>query len=98
MVRISNFERKKQDRHLKGQLIECLMGIKKRFAGGTGLDPISMALLTENLAYGCTGVATGMLTNGLAQAPLIIGGSEELKKKYLGMMTEEPLIAVRLYF
>src|ERR687896_387729 len=31
--------------------------------------------------------------NGLATAPIGLGGSEETKKKYLGMLTEEPKLA-----
>lgn len=31
--------------------------------------------------------------NGLAEAPLIVAASHEIKKKYLGRMTEEPLMA-----
>jgi hypothetical protein len=31
--------------------------------------------------------------NGLAEAPLIVAGSHETKQKYLGRMTEEPLMA-----
>ena len=33
------------------------------------------------------------MANGLASAPLFIGGSEEVKKKYLTMLTEEPKLA-----
>lgn len=33
-----------------------------------------------------------MEANGLAEAPLILAGSEALKHKYLGRMTEEPLV------
>ena len=33
------------------------------------------------------------MCNGLASAPVIVGGSEEVKKKYLGMLTEEPKLA-----
>jgi acyl-CoA dehydrogenase len=33
------------------------------------------------------------MCNGLATAPIAIGGSEEIKKKYLGMLTEEPKYA-----
>jgi acyl-CoA dehydrogenase len=33
------------------------------------------------------------MANGLASAPVIIGGSEEVRKKYLGMLTEEPKLA-----
>jgi acyl-CoA dehydrogenase len=47
----------------------------------------------EELAYGCTGIMTAMEANGLASAPVIIAGSEEQKKKYLGRLTEAPLQA-----
>ena len=33
------------------------------------------------------------MANGLASAPITLGGSEETKKKYLGMLTEEPKLA-----
>jgi acyl-CoA dehydrogenase len=33
------------------------------------------------------------MCNGLATAPIAIGGSEETKKKYLGALTEEPKLA-----
>jgi hypothetical protein len=31
--------------------------------------------------------------NGLAEAPLIAAASDAIKQKYLGRMTEEPLVA-----
>jgi acyl-CoA dehydrogenase len=33
------------------------------------------------------------MANGLAGAPVELGGSEEVKKRYLGMLTEEPKLA-----
>ncbi|KAL8293666.1 hypothetical protein RQP46_000367 [Phenoliferia psychrophenolica] len=60
--------------------------------GGPGLPVLSCALISEELAYGCTGIQTAMEANGLAQAPLILAGNEALKAKYLGRMTEEPLM------
>ena len=39
------------------------------------------------------GMSTAILANGLAEMPVIIAGSDEQKKKYLGRMTEAPLIA-----
>lgn len=55
---------------------------------------MTATIVSESLAYGCTGITTGMLTNGLAETPLIIAGTEEQKKKFLGRMIEEPLVAV----
>jgi acyl-CoA dehydrogenase len=61
--------------------------------GGPGMGELENALITEELAYGCTGIETSMLTNGLALTPIVLGGNEEQKKKYLGMLTAEPIMA-----
>lgn len=61
--------------------------------GGAGLGELDNTLISEQLAYGCTGIQTSMLANSLALTPIILAGSPEQKKKYLGMMTSEPLFA-----
>jgi len=61
--------------------------------GGPGLDHLSGCLIEEELGWGCSGIGTSLMANGLASAPLMIGGSEETKTKYLGMLTEEPKLA-----
>ena len=61
--------------------------------GGPGLDYLSGCLIEEELGWGCSGIGTTLMANGLASAPLLIGGSEETKKKYLGMLTEAPKLA-----
>ncbi|XP_036410643.1 medium-chain specific acyl-CoA dehydrogenase, mitochondrial [Megalops cyprinoides] len=60
--------------------------------GGMGLGIFDSCLITEELAYGCTGVQTAIEANSLGQMPVIIAGNEEQQKKYLGRMTEEPLM------
>lgn len=55
---------------------------------------VTNALIHERFGYGCTGISTAMLTNILAETPLILAASSEIKKKYLGRMIEEPLMAV----
>ncbi|XP_077471441.1 medium-chain specific acyl-CoA dehydrogenase, mitochondrial [Stigmatopora argus] len=60
--------------------------------GGMGLSIFDNCLITEELAYGCTGVQTAIEANSLGQMPVIIAGTEAQKKKYLGRMTEEPLM------
>jgi acyl-CoA dehydrogenase len=59
--------------------------------GGMGLGVLEGCIITEEFAYGCTGIATAMEANSLASAPVIVAGNEEQKKKYLGMLTAEPL-------
>ena len=61
--------------------------------GGPGLDHLAGCLIEEEMGWGCSGIGTSLMANGLASAPVIIGGSEEVKKKYLGMLSEEPKLA-----
>ncbi|MDI3287715.1 acyl-CoA dehydrogenase family protein [Polyangium sp. 15x6] len=61
--------------------------------GGSGMGELENAIITEELAYGCTGIQTSLLANGLALTPIKLGGSEEQKKKYLGLLTSEPVMA-----
>jgi len=61
--------------------------------GGGGLSEVDHVLLTEELAYGCTGIQTSMTANALAATPIIVAGNAEQKKKYLGMLASEPCFA-----
>jgi acyl-CoA dehydrogenase len=61
--------------------------------GGLGLSCLDHCLVFEELAYGCLGVNTTLAANSLGAMPLIIAGSEEQKKKYLGMLSSEPVHA-----
>lgn len=61
--------------------------------GGAGLGEVEHVLLTEELAYGCTGIQTAMTANALAATPLLVAGNEDQKKKYLGSLTEKPIFA-----
>ncbi len=61
--------------------------------GGAGMGELENALITEELGYGCTGIQTSITANQLALTPIKLGGSAEQKKKYLGMLTSEPIMA-----
>ena len=61
--------------------------------GGMGLGVLDGCIITEELAWGCTGIATAMEANALAAAPVIVAGTEEQKKEFLGRLTSEPLFA-----
>jgi len=61
--------------------------------GGPGLDYLSGALIEEEFGWGCSGIGTSLAANGLASAPVALGGSEEIKKEFLGMLTEAPKLA-----
>ena len=57
--------------------------------GGPGASYLDGCIIEEELSWGCSGITTSLGANGLASAPLALGGSEELKKRYLGMLTED---------
>jgi acyl-CoA dehydrogenase len=61
--------------------------------GGLGLGVMDGCIITEELAYGCTGVCTAMEANTLAAAPVIVAGNEEQKKEFLGRLTSQPIHA-----
>ena len=52
---------------------------------GMGLGTLDGCLMTEKMAYGCTGIMTAIEANGLGSMPIMLAGNPEQKKKYLGM-------------
>jgi len=61
--------------------------------GGPGVGYLDGCLIEEELSWGCSGIQTSVGCNGLATAPVMLAGSEEIKKDYLGRLTEAPLLA-----
>jgi acyl-CoA dehydrogenase len=59
--------------------------------GGAGLSDVESSFITEELAYGCSGIQTSMTANTLGLTPIKLAGSEEQKKKYLGWLVREPV-------
>jgi len=51
--------------------------------GGIGLHTIEACVINEELAYGCSGCVTAIEANSLAQMPVILAGSDAIKKKVL---------------
>ena len=61
--------------------------------GGPELGLFSGCLIEEEMGWGCSGIGTSLMANGLAATPVILGGSEDVKKQYLTMLTDEPKLA-----
>lgn len=61
--------------------------------GGAGLCDVDSSFITEELAYGCSGIQTSMTANTLGMTPLKLAGSAEQKKKYLSWLAREPIFA-----
>jgi acyl-CoA dehydrogenase len=49
--------------------------------GGAGLSHLDQAVICEELAWGCAGVATSMIANDLAMLPVLLDGSEPQKQR-----------------
>ncbi|XP_011503730.1 PREDICTED: probable medium-chain specific acyl-CoA dehydrogenase, mitochondrial [Ceratosolen solmsi marchali] len=61
--------------------------------GGLEFGIFDGCVVSEAIAYGCTGIKTALEASGLAQTPVILAGNKEQQKKYLGRLIEEPLVA-----
>jgi acyl-CoA dehydrogenase len=61
--------------------------------GGPGMSVLDGALIGEEIAWGCSGIGTSLSCNGLAIAPVVLAASDELKREYLGRLSEAPLLA-----
>jgi len=61
--------------------------------GGLGLGCVDHCLVLEEVSYGCLGFNTSLAANMLGAMPLIIAGTDEQKKEYLGRLINEPVFA-----
>ncbi len=61
--------------------------------GGAGLSDVDSSFITEELAYGCSGIQTSMTANTLGLTPIKLAGTAEQKKKYLSWLAQEPIFA-----
>ncbi len=57
--------------------------------GGLGYGLVEAALLTEEIAAACPGLATSIFDSSLGMEPIILSKNEELKKKYLPKIAKE---------
>lgn len=61
--------------------------------GGSGLSLLEECLVTEELAYGCSGMSTSITLNGLAALPIMLAGSDYLQQKYLSPLANNGMAA-----
>lgn len=66
--------------------------IESKF-GGPEMKDIDELIVAEEFNYGCSGVGTAILANNLALAPVLVGASDELKRKFVEPMTKEFILA-----
>jgi len=61
--------------------------------GGQGLDHLTGAIVAEELAYGCLGMAGSFGANNLALTPIMLAGSDEQKERFLKPFCAKPQLA-----
>src|SRR5438128_9084184 len=60
--------------------------------GGIGLGAFDGMLVGEEVNWGCTGIGTSILANGLGSAPVILFGSPEQKARWLPPLAAPPIL------
>ncbi len=68
------------------------MNIPERY-GGLGLSMFEECLVSEELAWGCSGISTAIGVNSLGMLPILIAGNEEQKMTYGNRMADGDLCA-----
>jgi acyl-CoA dehydrogenase len=56
--------------------------------GGVGLCALEAALVVEELAWACAGMATSLMANDLGLTPILVAGSEAQKEEWLGRIAK----------
>ncbi len=64
------------------------LGIPKEY-GGPGHGSLDSVLVVEEMAAACAGMTTSIYVNDLGASPIIIGGSQAQKEKWLPFLTEK---------
>jgi acyl-CoA dehydrogenase len=57
--------------------------------GGIGASVLEECIVTEEMAYGCTGIQTALMLNQLGTLPILLAGTEAQKAHYLGQLQNE---------
>jgi acyl-CoA dehydrogenase len=60
--------------------------------GGPELGLLDGAVITEELCWGCSGIATSLMANGLGAGPVIAAGTEEQKRAWLAPLVDAPVL------
>ena len=60
--------------------------------GGPGCTFFDWALVIEELNWGCSGMGTALMANGLGAGPVLVAGTDEQKRKWLPRLAEEPIL------
>jgi acyl-CoA dehydrogenase len=60
--------------------------------GGPELGLFDGVLVTEEICWGCSGIATALMANGLGAGPVVAAGTEEQKRTWLAPLVDAPTL------
>ncbi|HYZ89485.1 MAG TPA: acyl-CoA dehydrogenase family protein [Myxococcales bacterium] len=60
--------------------------------GGPGLGAFEGMLVSEELSWGCSGIAVSIICNTLGAGPVLVAGSDEQKRGWLAPLVDEPIL------
>ena len=60
--------------------------------GGPGLSCFDGMLIGEQLYWGCAGIGTSLVVNGLGAGPVIVAGTDDQKREWLPPLLEAPIL------
>src|ERR671910_486279 len=60
--------------------------------GGLALSAFDGMLVGEELSWGCSGIGTAIVANGLGAGPVLLAGSDEQRETWLPPLLEEPIL------
>ena len=60
--------------------------------GGGGLSNFELAVISEELSAGCAGLFTSIMACSLGTTPIVLYGTEEQKKKFLGPICQRMIL------
>jgi acyl-CoA dehydrogenase len=60
--------------------------------GGPELSGFDGMLIGEELSWGCAGIAVSIVGNTLGIVPLLIAGTDEQRRRFIGPLVDEPLL------
>ncbi len=60
--------------------------------GGPELSAFDGMLVGEELNWGCSGIATSILANGLGASPVLLAGSDDQRARWLPSLLDSPIL------
>ncbi len=63
-------------------------GFPEEYGGASVTSLVTACIIAEELFWGCAGMATSIGASGLYAMPILLGGTDEQKKKYIGILSQ----------